>query len=540
MYDVLIMVIFDANMIIMRNLFVLAILVAGNLCFATAQEVARGFVFEDTNNNGIKERREKGLEGVPVSNGTDIVLTDEEGRYELQVSDHCLIFVLKPKGYISPVNQKNQPQCWYVHIPEGSPQLQYKGSEPTGPLPKSLDFPMVRYDDPENFSFYAFGDPQPHSMTEIGYFSKKIVDEAKQKEGIAFGISLGDVVGNHLDLHPHYLDAIKDMGIPWYQVIGNHDRNYDCQTEEYANETFEMNFGPSDYAFRYGDTHFILLDDIYMHLAPKSSPYKGGLGEYQFMFIENYLKLVNKGELVILCYHIPIAYKQDQFIDSHRRRLFKLLEGHNVLGLSAHTHIQMQFFYGPDLGWTGEKPFHEYNVGTTNGDWYSGKIGPDGTPDATMRDGTPPGYAIIHIEGNKYRFDYKVAGKPDDYGMSVYSSKVVPYKNGGKYPIYVNFFLGCSDDVVEYRIDGGKWKKMNRVTDEVDPTYMNLVYEWDRTDTPMKGKRPNSVPTMCTHLWKAVLDHKLEPGDHTVDIRATDMFGKIYKSSHVYTVSEIK
>lgn len=508
----------------------LSLMCMSSLC---AQDIARGYVFEDLNGNGRMDRKEKGICGVAVSDGSSIVVTDAKGHYELPVSDHCVIFVIKPKGYISPVNENNQPQCWYIHKPSGSPELRYPGSEPTGELPKSLDFPLLTFDDPTQFDLYVFGDPQPYSQTEVEYFRKKIVNEARNRNNISFGITLGDVVGNHLNLQPSYLSVIKEMGIPWYQVIGNHDRNLDCKTEEYANETFEKNFGPTTYAFRYGDTHFMLLDDIFMHEAPKSNPYKGGFSESQFEFMENYAKLVKKGELIVFSYHIPLSYK-DRFIDEHRRRFFKIFEGHNVLGLSAHTHIQMQLFYGEDLGWTGDVPFHEYNVGTTNGDWYSGKIMEDGTPDATMKDGTAQGYAVLHIDGNKYMFDYKVAGKPDDYVMRVYSPKVVPFKQGGHYPIYVNFFIGSPDDVVEYRIDGGKWEAMKYIINEADPTFLSLVQEWDRADVPMKGKRSPSVPNMCTHLWKASLNHKLEPGEHKVEIRATDMFGRTHTCTHTY------
>ena len=149
---------------------------------------------------------------------------------------------------------------------------------------------------------------------QLDFFRRAIVDEARERtEGISFGISLGDIVGDHLDLQKEYVKVIRDMGIPWYNVIGNHDRNLDGKKEMYANETFESNFGPSTYAFRYGDTHFIVLDDIYMHLAPKGNPYKGGFSEDQFEFMENYVRLVGEDELIVFAYHIPIAYKENQF-----------------------------------------------------------------------------------------------------------------------------------------------------------------------------------------------------------------------------------
>ncbi|MEM6539138.1 MAG: hypothetical protein AAF668_15590, partial [Pseudomonadota bacterium] len=39
-----------------------------------------GVVFEDLNRNGTKDGRDRGIEGVKVSNGRDVVLTDSDGR----------------------------------------------------------------------------------------------------------------------------------------------------------------------------------------------------------------------------------------------------------------------------------------------------------------------------------------------------------------------------------------------------------------------------------------------------------------------------
>lgn len=520
----------------MRFLVSIISVLTASVFYLQAQDIAKGYIFEDSNGNGKKDRTEKGIPDVAVSDGQHMTLTDGNGYYEFAVNNHCVIFAIKPKGYIFPVNDRNQPQFYYIHKPDGSPDFNYKGSAPTGPLPSSLDFPMLKYDDPEKFSFFAFGDPQPYSKKEVEYFRKLIVEEANDKDGMSFGISLGDVVGDHLDLQPYYLDAIKDMGLPWYNTIGNHDRNYDATEEKYVNETFESNFGPSTYAFRYGDTHFLILDDIFMHLAPKTRPYKGGFSEEQFEFIENYLKLVEKGQLVILAYHIPIAYKTDQFIDSHRRRLFKLLEGHNVFALSAHTHFQTHFFVGDNYGWLGEKRYHEYNVGTSNGDWYSGILDNNGLPDAMMRDGTPPGYAIITVDGSEYSCRYKVARMPDEYQISIYCPEYIPYKKGGKFPVYANFFIGSANDEVEFRIDNGKWNKMIKSTEEADPTFLNKVFQWDNTDSFPDGRRPNSIPVICPHLWKAFLDNTLEPGTHSVEIRAKDMFGNVWTAKNDYII----
>lgn len=165
-----------------KNLAIALLLPSFFIAETAAQDIARGYVCDDVNGNGRKDRKEKGIVGVAVSDGCNVVTTDASGKYELPVSDHCVIFVVKPKGYISPVNEKQQPMSWYIHKPAGSPELKYKGSDPTGPLPKSLDFPMRKYNDPEDFRFFAFGDPQPYSKKEVGYFHDKIVKEACQYE----------------------------------------------------------------------------------------------------------------------------------------------------------------------------------------------------------------------------------------------------------------------------------------------------------------------------------------------------------------------
>src|SRR5690554_6059261 len=105
-----------------------------------AQEMANGVVFEDLNRNGKKERREKGIPGVAVSNGIQVVQTDAQGKYTLPVSDDQIIFVIKPSDYEVPVNENNLPQFFYIHKPNGSPELILLGSHPRENCLKVLIF----------------------------------------------------------------------------------------------------------------------------------------------------------------------------------------------------------------------------------------------------------------------------------------------------------------------------------------------------------------------------------------------------------------
>lgn len=517
----------------MRNLKVAALGCMLTMSLS-AQEQAKGIVFEDANANGKKDRNEKGIAQVAITNGEDVVLTDSKGNYKLPLVDGQTLAVIKPSGYKLPVNDKNLPQFYYSYRPEGSPESKFKGISPTGKLPKSVDFALLSSTEPEEFTALIFGDPQPYTQEEVDFFAKGVVAEVAGIQDVAFGLSLGDLVGNDLDLFNPYIDAIADVGLPWFNLMGNHDMNFDAESDAFSDETYEAHFGPANYAFNYGKVHVIVLDDILYPDPRDGKGYWGGFRDDQLRFVENDLKLVPKDHLIVLAFHIPLSEPEgDPFRDADRERLFKALQPfENTLSLSAHTHIQRQDFFGKDEGWLGDKPHHEYNVGTTSGDWYSGKLNESGIPVSTMRDGTPKGYAFIHFKGNSYEVDYKVAGKPNDFQMEVFAPKVVAQGRNTKAGIYANFFMGREGDTVEYRIDSGEWKPMQYVQEQ-DPSYELMVYEWDTTEELMPGRR-SSNPVVSTHLWRGSIPAKLKKGSHTVEIRATDQYGKTHTGSTKY------
>jgi len=107
----------------------------------------QGRVFLDKNRNGRLERREEGVKGVLVSNGREVVETSSAGEYRLPVYDEpggTTLFITKPAGYDVPLDELNVPQFYYHHIPAGSPPLRFGGLPPSGPLPKELNFPLIR------------------------------------------------------------------------------------------------------------------------------------------------------------------------------------------------------------------------------------------------------------------------------------------------------------------------------------------------------------------------------------------------------------
>lgn len=517
-----------------------SVLFVGSLLFAfavQAQSTVSGYVYEDANGNGKKDRREKGVAKVSVSNGREVILTDEKGKYALPIGQDNIISVVKPSGYEVVLNESNLPQFFYIHKPQGSPTSEFKGVAPTGKLPKSVDFALLPTEEQEAFTALIFGDPQPYTKEEVDFFARGIVSEVEGIKNVPFGLSLGDLVGNDLSLFNPYIQAVKKAGIPWYNLLGNHDLNFDAGADSLADETYEAHFGPANYAFNYGKVHFIVLDDV-LYLDPRDGKgYWGGFREDQLDFVENDLKFVPKDHLVVLAFHIPISEPGggDPFRDEDRQRLFDLLKDFpHTLSLSAHTHLQRQDFFTQADGWRQENPHHHYNVGTTSGDWYKGKLDDAGIPVSTMRDGTPKGYAFINFKGNDYVIDYKVAGRPKDYQIEVFAPKVVAQGKNTSASIYANFFMGSELDTLMYRVDNEEWKGM-QYQKEYDPIYLHNLQQWDFAEELMPGKRPSNA-TQSTHLWRGSIPTKLQPGEHIIEVKATDMFGRTFTQKGNYRI----
>ncbi len=502
-----------------------------------AQTRVTGFVYEDLNGNNTFDRKEKGIPNVAVSNGKEVTITDKKGKYSLPLQNDNIVFVIKPAGYKVPVNEYNIPQFYYIHKPEGSPDLEFAGTPPTGPLPEEVNFGLFPHNEPHSFSILVFGDPQPYTKQEVDYFHRTIAGELKNVQNVEFGISLGDLVGDDLDLFQPYKEAIKETEIPWHNIMGNHDLNFDVEHDSLSDETFETHFGPATYSFNHGKVHFIILDDILYPDPRDGKGYWGGLREDQFIFIENDLKFVPKDHLVVLTFHIPLNESKDYgpFNFIHQVRLFQLLKDfpHN-LSLSAHTHLQKQLFLGLEQGWPQEGVHHHYNVGTTSGDWYSGKLNDKGIPVSTMRDGTPKGYACISFNDNQYTIDYKAFHKDPEYKMAVFTPNLVVQNTWANAQIVVNFFIGSPKDSLVYKIDDGGWEKM-RHNPRHDPFYVKEIVEWDFTKEPIPGRRPSN-PVESLHTWTGFLPTDLELGEHTVYIKAYDMFGREYRAERKFRV----
>jgi hypothetical protein len=525
-----------------RALVLIAVLLSVMVCTAQPDQIASGFVFQDVNGNGKRDSNEPGVSGVAVSNGIEVVVTNKDGKYQLPISNDAIIFVIKPSEYKYPLNGKGLPQFYYIHKPAGSPELKYKGVEPTGPLPKSVDFALLLGNNSEKFSIVVFSDPQPYSLDEVAYYDKGIVEELVGVEGIEFGLTLGDLVGDRPDFFEPLNKATSRITFPFFHVMGNHDMNHGVDNQYHADESFERVYGPANYSFNQGKVHFFVLDNIIYPNTYDDRNYVGGFREDQFQFIENSLKHVPTDYLIVINTHIPLFVEYphgETFLKEHLKRLFQILKDRPyTLSMSGHTHTQRHHYFTKEEGWLQEKPHHHYNVATASGDWWSGKKDENGIPDAVMRDGSPKGYTFIHFDGNSYIYDFKAAGHSNKYKMRLYAPKLVPYNFRYRGDFYVNFFQGSENCKVDYKMNDGEWKAMNYVVEQ-DPFISSIRYEWDFATSMPEGVRPSN-PVPCYHLWKVRVPGRLPLGTNTFYVKVTDQLGREYSDQMNFEVVEVE
>jgi len=483
---------------------------------------AQGIVYHDQNGNGIRDRREKGLPGVRVSDQRSVTVTDKDGRWTLPDHDEAIYFVIKPRGYMTPLSEDNLPDFYYIHKTTEALPLEGPTLQPTGPLPESIDFPLVRQEEPDRFEALFLGDPQPRNVEEVNYLAHDVLEEMVGTSA-AFAVTLGDIAFDDSETYLPYIRATGTLGIPFYNTHGNHDANYDGMDTYEHFESWRTLFGPRYYSFDYGPVHFIILSDV---LFPEQgSSYITGLGQVQLKWLEEDLSHVPTETLVVLSMHIPLE-PADQNADF--AKLYELLQDRpHTLSFSAHSHTLSQGFLTEEHGWMGAAPHHHIVAGATCGRWWGGARDETDIPHATGSDGTPNGYFVVSFDGNEYSTRFKAARRPEDYQMQVQAPDEVERSQLAETAVLVNFFNGNERSVVEMSVgEEGEWVAM-QLSPQIDPLYARVTER-------ESGQRAS----VSTHMWEGRLPSALPAGGHLIRVRAVDMYGQEFTASRIVRVSE--
>jgi hypothetical protein len=523
---------------------------------------ATGVVFEDRSGTGRRQPGDPGIAGVLVSNGRDVVKTDSDGRYALRVDDATIIFVIKPSGYAVPVERGIMlPRFYYIHQPKGTPAhlgLRYRGIEPSGPLPGSVDFALEKVDEPTRFDVLMFTDPHAGSPAEIDFIRDDVVNPLIGTKA-AFGLTTGDIMSDDLSLYARYNRIIGQLGVPWHNIVGNHDLNLDAPDGKYARETFKQTFGPSYYAFEYGGALFLMLDNVDYFGARSREPgnncrYQGRFGKRQLDFVANVLKATPADRLVVAAMHIPLCTYLDPEDPASNTAdcaaLVKLLGERPSISFSGHTHTTEHHYLGAEDRGAGRTPHHHHVMTAVSGSWWSGPYDHRGVAVADNHDGTPNGFHVLTVDGNRATTRYQPAKEPnarqvrivldsefhrsrngiaDDFRMSQLVGSPIAKDNAGATDVLVNVFDGGPRTSVEYRIGERAPVRMERER-RTDPFVKEVFARNQATKKSWVKAEP------CSHLWVARLPADLEAGTHCIRVRVMDEYGREH---HDHLVLEV-
>lgn len=445
---------------------------------------------------GKVHQKGAGIAGVPVTDGYNIVLTDKAGRYTLESNATAeFVYITVPRGYAIP-HEKGIAKFYQP--------LKASGSGMTA------DFALQKLaTDDTKHTFAVWADPQMIDKKDtnqlITVSAPDLRELATQYDQNMFAIGCGDLVWDHFELFEDYKKAVEVTGLPFYQVIGNHDMNITARSDDGSAQTFKSLFGPTYYSFNRGEIHYVILDDVFFIGPPKK--YIGYLTEKQLQWLEQDLAHVKPGSTVVVALHIPVdsgdkrrnKLKEESLggVVSNRAELYRILKPYKTHIMSGHTHICEKVI--------GENTI-EHIHGAVCGAWWTGPI---------CTDGTPSGYGVYEVNGPELKWYYKSFGKDRKHQFRAYPKGAVPERPDD---IVVNVWNWDPEWKVTWFENGTRQGEMHQQT-ALDPMAVQL-----QAGEKLPAKHKWVDPTLTDHLFFA------KPSKNAKEIRieVTDRFGQVY------------
>ncbi|TCC95500.1 calcineurin-like phosphoesterase C-terminal domain-containing protein [Pedobacter hiemivivus] len=440
-------------------------------------KLSRGKILIGTVSDG-----KRGIANVVISDGYSVVVTDSKGKYTITTDDRATnIFMSTPAGYEFKTDYSV------------ARQYETLGSR------NSYDFKLkaLKRNDSKH-SFIIWADPQVKSKKDVREMMDTAVPDVQQlvksmgPDALIHGICVGDIVWDNHALFPDYNQAVADMGIPFFQALGNHDMDYRMGGDETSDKTFKEVFGPTYYSFNRGKAHYVVLDDV--RYLGSERLYDGYISENQLSWLAKDLQYVAKDQLLVINLHIPVHNSV-----KNNAELYALLEGYkNVHIMSGHTHYNLNKI---------TNGIYEHNHGTVCGAWWTGPI---------CEDGTPRGYGVYEVNGTDLSWYYKSTGFDKAKQVSVYVEELTDQKR-----VIANVWNWDPEWKVEYFLDD---KPMGALEQQkgFDPLAVQL-YKGDK----MPVTRSFAEPKKMDHLFMA----HFSPSVKSIKVIATDRFGEKYTTT---------
>lgn len=355
----------------------------------------------------VLDSKGSAIPGVAVTDGYNIVTTDNRGEYKLLSNATAdFVYISIPPGYIIPV--KDNAPGYFQRITDKSG------------LEQKFNFILEKSGQNEDkHVLIACADPQVGFDEEMPMLEEAVKDmesliNRNYKDQPVHGIICGDIIAE-ISREPKFLEPIKQMfantNIPFFYAAGNHDMDVDGRSNFSSKRTFKKALGPTYYSFNRGKVHYIVLDDVFFTARGYSSI--GYIDEEQLCWLEQDLALIPGGSTVVVAFHIPTyspearkgEYAKEEMnkVLQNRNSLYKMLKPYNALILSGHEHYNENYQLTDNL-------FEHVHAALCGIFWQA----------PYNSDGAPLGYAVYEFDGNRVKWYYKPIGKDKDYQFDSY------------------------------------------------------------------------------------------------------------------------
>lgn len=345
----------------------------------------------------------KGVAGVVVSDGYNVVATDASGAFALPTDVEVSQFVniTVPSGY--EVERKGNAPQFYGRI----------DSKATGV--QNFDFNLTKVDQSE-YTIITFADTHVtgpkntracHLDQEL-YLTQYIpaVNEyAAKQSGRVYVMTLGDMTQagyrpqerNNFEGYSlaNFMEDTK-VDLPVFNAVGNHDHNNSPKgtvltesTTDFSRIDYYKDLGPAWYSVNIGREHYVFVDNTFV-LTQESHPtydeaatkgYQVRLSDAQQAWLEKDIAMVDKSQIdrIVVMAHCPVLNGRGGLQMMRAPKFFAALKGYEVVILVGHSHCDRTVVTTIN----GNKVYEFINPSGAGTAWYT-PLNTDGTPGAAV------------------------------------------------------------------------------------------------------------------------------------------------------------
>ena len=515
---------------------------------------------------GVVECDGKPVQGVAVSDGYQIVLTNKKGQYTLQSEKrNGNVFITIPSGYEAVcVGDDVVPPFW---------------AELNGDVKSAErhDFVLKAVNNDKHVVVAAADIHIANHHNDLSNFRDVFIPQLKEeieqyrKAGIpVYTFCLGD--STHEIYWYDYLFDIGDFRkllaqikypTPLFNTMGNHDNDgatpCDENTDFNATAKYRKAFGPTYYSVNIGKVHYVMLDNIHYINAPGGKKAKGIVGARnytcditpeQLAWLKKDLELVtDKSTPIVVGVHSPIyRYKNGMkgkinstLAEPSASEFAALLQPFsNVHIISGHAHRNRTTYGCDDKNQTEIANIIDHNIVAVSGSlWYSSGFG--GPMLGSL--GEPAGCKIFTIDNKDIKWYFNPTQLPAKEQFRCFDMNAVRdyFKRNGEVRVFIDHFPERTD-YAEWETDNAVmihvWDWANDWKIKVTENGKELKVTRKKAENPQmlvgldipntlwlhKFDKKNNKRKMHPHMFHVVTSAP----NTTIEVTVTDRFGNEY------------